>query len=84
MRTVSTGKEWFTAEHLSEDTADAPDVNCESVLFERQHDFGSSVPTCRDVSVHESHQLSARRGRKADGLGHESDCLLFAYEGAPG
>lgn len=44
-RTISTGEQRLSADHLCKDTADAPDIDSAGVLLERKHNFRCAIPS---------------------------------------
>lgn len=71
--TIATGKEGLSAQHLCEDTSDAPHIDGTGILLEGEHDLGSSIP-----SVH--------RGSSLNGDGRWTSvapgCYVFGHERA--
>ena len=45
-------EERLALQHFSEDTSRTPDIDFHVVLLPREHDFWSSVVSCRNVSSH--------------------------------
>lgn len=54
---VATGEERATGEHLSQDTANSPDVDGLGVLLEGEHDLRSTVPASGNILGHETRIL---------------------------
>jgi hypothetical protein len=66
---VAAGEEGLSAEHLCEDTADAPHVDGAGVLFECEHDLGGAVPAGCDVFGHEGGAVVGDVWRGTGGAG---------------
>lgn len=52
MHMVLAREQGLAIEHLGENAARTPDVDLDIVFLPRQHDFGGSVVSCRDVAGH--------------------------------
>jgi hypothetical protein len=52
--TILSREQRLATQHLSQDTANGPDINGLGVLLEGQHNLRSSVPTGRDIFCHEA------------------------------
>ena len=63
VRTVFAREQGLAAQHLSKDTADAPDINRLCILLEGEHDLGSTVPSSGNVFGHETRVVICRGGR---------------------
>lgn len=45
--TITTREQRFSAEHLCQDTSNAPHVDRAGIFLEGEHDFGSTIPSGR-------------------------------------
>lgn len=49
---VLAGEQRLALKHLGKDTSNTPNINFNIVLLPSEHDLGSSVISCRDVTGH--------------------------------